>query len=51
NRKPHQHLYRCQCGYQSNDDRIGAMNIQHLGTMWISGDNHPRYERKTTASE
>ena len=51
NRKPHQHLYRCQCGYQSNDDRIGAMNIQHLGTMWISGDNHPRYERITTASE
>ncbi|UBS52826.1 transposase [Megasphaera massiliensis] len=51
NRKPHQHLYRCQCGYQSNDDRIGAMNIQLLGMMWISGDKHPRYERKMTASE
>ena len=51
NRKPHQHLYRCQCGYQSNDDRIGAMNIQLLGSMWISGDNNPRYEKKTTALE
>jgi len=51
NRDHHKHLYRCQCGYQSNDDRIGAMNIQLLGTMWISGDNNPRYERITTASE
>ena len=50
-RDHHKHLYCCQCGYQSNDDRIGAMNIQLLGTMWISGDNHPRYERITTASE
>ena len=51
NRDHHKHLYRCQCGYRSNDDRIGAMNIQLLGTMWISGDNHPRYERITTALE
>ena len=51
NRDHHKHLYRCQCGYESNDDRIGAMNIQLLGTMWISGDNHPRYERITTALE
>ena len=51
NRNHHKHLYRCQCGYRSNDDRIGAMNIQLLGTMWISGDNHPRYKRITTASE
>ena len=51
NRDHHRHLYSCQCGYRSNDDRIGAMNIQLLGTMWISGDNHPRYERIPTASE
>lgn len=50
-RDHHKHLYSCQCGYKSNDDRIGAMNIQLLGTMWISGDNNPRYERITTASE
>lgn len=51
NRDHHKHLYRCQCGYESNDDRIGAMNIQFLGTMWISGDNHPRYERAMTTLE
>lgn len=50
NRDHHKHFYACQCGYKSNDDRVGAMNIQLLGTMWISGDNHPRYER-ITASE
>lgn len=44
NRNHHKHLYSCQCGYKSNDDRIGAMNIQLLGTMWISGNNNPRYE-------
>ncbi len=43
NRDHHRHLYSCQCGYNSNDDRIGAMNIQLLGTMWISGDNNPQF--------
>ena len=51
NRDHHRHLYSCQCGYKSNDDRIGAMNIQLLGTMWISGDNNPHYERMIIASE
>lgn len=51
NRDHHKHLYSCQCGYKSNDDRIGAMNIQLLGTMWISGDTHPQYERLTTTLE
>ena len=51
NRDHHKHPYSCQCGYKSNDDRIGAMNIQLLGTMWISGDTHPRYERVTTTLE
>ena len=51
NRDHHKHLYSCQCGYKSNDDRIGAMNIQLLGAMWISGDNNPRFERITTTSE
>ena len=51
NRDHHKHLYSCRCGYKSNDDRIGAMNIQLLGTMWISGDTYPRYERVTTTLE
>lgn len=51
NRDHNKHLYHCQCGYKSNDDRIGAMNIQFLGTMWISGNNNPRYEKIITTSE
>lgn len=38
------HEYICDCcGYRSNDDRIGAMNIQFLGTMFLSGDVNPRF--------
>lgn len=45
NRNHALHLYQCaNCGYQSNDDRIGAMNIQELGRMYISGLENPRYE-------
>lgn len=25
--------------------RVGAMNIQQLGALWISGDKHPRYSK------
>lgn len=32
NRKKKRHLYVCaNCGYRSNDDRVGAMNIQRVG--------------------
>ena len=50
NRHHHTHEYICQCGYRSNDDRIGAMNIQLLGTLWISGEERPHFE-KITACE
>lgn len=43
------HEYICQCGYRSNDDRVGAMNIQLLGTLWISGDERPHFEKVTTS--
>ena len=34
------HEYHCNhCGYTSNDDRIGAMNIQLLGTNWVTNDS------------
>lgn len=40
------HEYICDnCGYRSNDDRVGAMNIQQLGALFISGDEHPRYSK------
>ena len=50
NRHHHTHEYICKCGYRSNDDRIGAMNIQVLGTLWISGEERPHFE-KVTACE
>ena len=45
NRHHHTHEYICQCGYRSNDDRVGAMNIQLLGTLWISGEDRPHFEK------
>ena len=39
------HEYICSCGYHSNDDRVGAMNIQLLGTKWISGEKNPVFEK------
>ena len=48
NRHHQTHEYICQCGYRSNDDRIGAMNIQLLGTLWISGEDKPHFEKITT---
>lgn len=44
NRDHIRHAYICDaCGYRSNDDRVGAMNLYELGTMYVSGDNHPRF--------
>ena len=44
NRHHEIHEYICDCcGYRSNDDRVGAMNIQLLGTMYLSRDMHPRF--------
>ncbi|WP_288298739.1 transposase [uncultured Megasphaera sp.] len=45
------HEYICNCGYRSNDDRIGAMNIQLLGTLWVSGTDKPKFEKVLTTSE
>ena len=49
NRDHHRHVYACQCGYESNDDRVGAMNIQFLGTMWVSGVDIPKFEKPKNA--
>ena len=49
NRDHDKHLYICDsCGYRSNDDRIGAMNIYNLGTLYVSGDSNPRYGKQKT---
>ena len=45
NRDHDKHLYTCDCcGYQANDDQVGAMNIQLLGTLWISGNENPKFK-------
>ena len=50
NRNHEKHEYHCtNCNYCSNDDRIGAMNIQLLGTQYISGQEQPKFEVTTNA--
>ena len=47
NRNHETHEYVCDCcGFRSNDDRVGAMNIQMLGTMYVSGDSNPRFGKR-----
>ena len=49
NRDHRNHLYVCDsCGYRSNDDRVGAMNIYTLGTLFVSGDSNPRFGVRKT---
>lgn len=46
NRNHQTHVYVCDhCGYSSNDDRIGAMNIQQLGTQYVSGIDVPTFTK------
>lgn len=46
NRNHDRHIYICQhCHYSSNDDRIGAMNIQNLGTWYLTGIEQPHYTK------
>ena len=38
------HQYTCfNCGYSSNDDRVGAMNIYELGKWFVSGMDKPMF--------
>lgn len=51
NRDHNTHLYTCdKCGYQSNDDRIAAMNIYCLGTLVRNNVISPSFRSKNTAS-
>lgn len=51
NRDHKTHTYHCDmCGYQTNDDRVGAMNIWLLGTLWVSGDDSPSFADKIKGS-
>ena len=36
NRDHGKHVFRCrECGYTTNDDRIGAINLQRMGTKYL----------------
>lgn len=42
NRKKMIHLFNCKnCGYKSNDDRIGAMNLYRMGINYIENSQVP----------
>ena len=37
NRDKKNHIFRCkECGFMSNDDRVGAMNLDYIGGMYKS---------------
>ena len=39
------HVYKCShCGYRSDDDRIGAMNLYQLGLEYLKGTEHPKIQ-------
>ncbi|AHI11781.1 RNA-guided endonuclease TnpB family protein [Lactobacillus helveticus] len=49
NRDHELHLYTCdKCGYKSNDDRLAAMNIQLLGTLYRSGEEAPQFNKQAS---
>lgn len=39
------HEYRCRCGYRTNDDRVGALNLLELGRRYLNGENKPKYTK------
>lgn len=42
NRNKKIHLFTCKnCGYQSNDDRIGAMNLYRMGINYLADSQVP----------
>ena len=52
NRDHKMHAYHCdKCGFRTNDDRVGAMNIWLLGTLWVSGIDNPSLRDSQTDNE
>ncbi len=46
NRNKTKHEFCCKaCYYRTNDDRVAAMNIQFLGTLYNSGNPKPSFEK------
>lgn len=45
NRNHQLHRYDCiYCGFRTNDDRVGAMNLYELGKDYLAGNEQPKFE-------
>lgn len=44
------HEYRCRCGYRSNDDRVGALNLLELGRRYVNGESNPKFVKTRNLS-
>lgn len=45
NRNHQLHRYDCiYCGFRTNDDRVGAMNLYELGKSYLMGNEQPKFE-------
>ena len=52
NRNHHMHEYHCDnCGFRTNDDRVGAMNLYELGKQYLDGDEHPKFAKTNSGSD
>ena len=46
NRNKKIHIFKCKsCGYQTNDDRVAAMNLHQLGKLYLLGET-PSFKKK-----
>ena len=44
------HEYHCRkCGFQTNDDRVGSLNLAYLGGRYLKGEDNPSITKSTTA--
>ena len=44
------HEYRCRCGFRTNDDRVGALNLLSLGERFLAGEDKPKFVKSKTLS-
>ncbi|WP_100352185.1 RNA-guided endonuclease TnpB family protein [Limosilactobacillus fermentum] len=50
NRNHALHRYDCaNCGFRTNDDRVGAMNLYKLGKQYLTGNERPKFELNNVA--
>ena len=45
-----EHEYHCRCGFRTNDDRVGALNLLYLGERFLAGEDKPKFVKSKTLS-